>query len=129
MKDFQTNNALRILWKTLWLVPFWLNGCLCILGVLEVNQLVHLVTFFIAKGNKEYLVLAGFDKRLLTLKITSTKNKTMSKNLVFETQFKNFFILWKSHVLFLRSSFFYILNHSINFECYDAVDDSILLNW
>ena len=129
MKDFQTNNALRILWKTLWLVPFWLNCCLCILGVLEVNQLVHLVTFFIAKGNKEYLVLAGFDKRLLTLKITSTKNKTMSKNLVFETQFKNFFILWKSHVLFLRSSFFYILNHSINFECYDAVDDSILLNW
>ena len=128
MKDFQTNNALKILWKTLWLALFRLNGCLCILGVLEVNQLVHLVTFFIAKGNKEYLVLAGFDKRLLTLKITSTKNKTMSKNLVFVTQFKNFFILWKSHVPFLRSSIFYILNHSINFECYDVVDD-ILFNW
>ena len=44
-----------------------------------------------------------------------------SKNEVFEGQFNNVFISWKSHFPFLTYSIFHILNHSINFESCDAM--------
>ena len=43
------------------------------------------------------------------------------ENVVFEAQFKNSFISWKSRVPFLTNSLFYVLNHSINFKSYDVM--------
>ena len=52
---------------------------------------------------------------LLSLKMKSFEN------ILFQAQFTNIFALCKSHVLFLRYSSFYILNHSVNFENRDVI--------
>ena len=44
-----------------------------------------------------------------------------SENVIFEAQFTDFFILWKSHILFLRYSVFHILNHCITRESCDVM--------
>ena len=44
-----------------------------------------------------------------------------SKKAVFEPQFMNLFISWKSHTLHLRYSIFKILNHFNNFESCDIM--------
>lgn len=61
----------------------------------------------------------------LSLRVASTENDN-SENVVFKTQFRSFFILWKSQVPFLGYSIFYILKHSINFEtCYIMMNLSV----
>ena len=49
------------------------------------------------------------------------KKRIISENVFFEPKFMNFFISWKSHVLFLRYSNLYTLNHSVNFKGYDVI--------
>ena len=44
-----------------------------------------------------------------------------SQNVLFEAQFASIFILWKSHVSFMRYSSFNILNHFINFKNCDVL--------
>ena len=44
---------------------------------------------------------------------------TLLKNVIFEIQFKNFFMSWKCHFLFLRYSIFYNRNYSANLESCD----------
>ena len=49
-----------------------------------------------------------------------------SENIVLQTQFKNFSISWKSHVLFVRYSICYFSNNFINFESCDVAMNIII---
>ena len=65
-------------------------------------------------------VCALFFWLTISTKVMSTKKWLTYENLVFEVAF-HFFIFWENLVLYLRYSFFYISNHSINFDSHDLL--------
>ena len=125
-------NLLNSFWQACWIffvyiyyLSFTMLHTLftCIIFVVCIEILICVTTFvyfcFYIEISK-FLIVNLKKKRMEKFKrLPLLKNGTL--NNPFGSQAKNFFISWKSHVLFLIYSIFYISNYFMNFWICDAM--------